>query len=168
MPATPVAGVSDDALSLKNLMDGVLEQLVARFNYHNVPLPSKQYWKFGPAVLDCEQLVLSVAQVYLGLPGDPIAQPVRCPSPRSVVFNAVLTRCVPEPDARGNEPPAAKQQEWANISAVDAWTLLDAVAVLDQWDDIGAYGLGVACTVDVPEPLGGYQAVVATFTVAIP
>ena len=168
MPATPVSSTSEEAQSLKVLMDGVLERLVDRFNHHNVPLPNKRYWKFGPAVLDCEQLVLSVAQIYIGMPGDPVPLPMRCNSPRSVVFNAVLVRCVPSPDARGNEPSADKQQEWANISAVDAWTLLDAVAFLDDWDAVGAFGLGVSCTVDVGEPMGGFQPTVATFTMAIP
>lgn len=168
MPATPVSGVSSDALSLKNLMDGVLERLVDRLNHHNVPLPNKRYWKVGAPVIDCEQLVLSVAQMYIGLPGDPASEPMRCNSPRSVVFRAVLARCLPSPDNRGNEPTAEKQQEYANIQAVDAWALLDAVAFLDDWDAVGAFGLGVIATIDIEDPQGGFQSVVATFTMAIP
>lgn len=168
MPATPVTGVSSDALSLKNLLDGVLQHIVDRFDHHNVPLPNKRYWKFGAPVVDCEQLVLSVVQSYIGLPGQPASEPMRCNSPRSVVFRAVLVRCVPEPDARGNEPTAQKQQEYAAISAVDAWTLLDAVAYLDVWDGLGNFGMGVMGTIDVEDPQGGFQPVVATFTMAIP
>jgi hypothetical protein len=168
MPAISVVGVSADALSLKDHMDGVLSHLVDRFNFHNVPLPSKQYWKIGAPVIDCEQLVLSVGQVYIGLPGDPASEPMRSSSPRSVVFRAVLARCVPQPDARGNEPTPAKQQEWAEIQAVDSWTLLDAVAFLDDWDAVGAFGLGVIATIDVEDPQGGFQSIVATFTMAIP
>ena len=168
MPAIPVSGVSDEALSLKVLLDGVLQHIVDRFDYHNVPLPTKRYWKFGAPVVDCEQLVLSVVQSYIGLPGQPASEPMRSNSPRSVVFRAVLVRCLPEPDSRGNEPAASKQQEYANISAVDAWTLLDAVAHLDTWDSLDAFGLGVMATVDIEDPQGGFQPVIATFTMAIP
>lgn len=168
MPATPVTGVAADALSLKNLLDGVLQHLTDHFNTLNVPLPNKRYWKFGAPVVDCEQLVLSVVQMYIGDPGDPSSAPQRANATRSVVFRAVLVRCVPEPDARGNEPSAERQQTYAAISAVDAWTMLDAVAHLDTWDSLGAFGMGVIATIDVEDPMGGFQPIVATFTMAIP
>lgn len=168
MAITSVAGVSDEALSLKEFMDGVLTRLVDRFDHHNVPIPSKQYWKVGAPVIDCEQLVLSVSQMYIGLPGTPVNGPMRCNSPRSVVFNAMLARKVPIVDGRGIEPSAAKQQEAANISAVDTWVLLDAVANLDNWEAVGAFGLGVAATVEADEPQGGLQIIRANFAIAVP
>lgn len=168
MPITSVAGVSEEALSLKTFMDGVLGRLVDRFNYHNVSLPSKQYWKVGAPVIDCEQLVLSTSQMYIGLPGDPVSGPMRCNSPRSVVFNAIIARQIPVVDGRGHEPSAAIQQQAAEISAVDTWVLLDAVANLDNWEAVGAFGLGVAATVDADEPQGGLQIVRANFAIAVP
>lgn len=168
MPITPVTGVSSDALSLKNLMDAVLERLVDRFDYHNVPLPTKRYWKVGSPIIDCEQLVLAVGQIYIGKPGSPAQEPMRCNSPRSVTFRAFLARQIPVPDNRGNEPSASKQQEGSEILSVDAWVLLDAVAHLDGWDVVDAFGMGVIGSVDVEEPQGGYQVLTATFTMAIP
>lgn len=168
MPITSVAGVSDDALSLKNLMDGLLTYLVDRFDHHNVLLPSKQYWKVGAPVIDCEQLVISAYQVYLGPPGQQLPQPVRGNAPRTALVRAMLARSIPQPDNRGAEPTPAKQQEGAEISAVDMWVLLDAVNYLDSWDAIGAFGLGVTAAVEVEEPSGGLQVVTATFEVAIP
>lgn len=168
MPITSVAGVSDNALSLKVFMDEALKRIVDRFDYHNVPLPTKRYWKVGAAVIDCEQLVLSVDSMFLGSPGNELQQPVRCNSPRSVTFRAMIARQIPTPDNRGNEPSAAKQQEGSEILAVDMWTLLDAVSMLDQWDAIGAFGLGVSVDVQFEEPQGGFQVITATFTSAVP
>lgn len=168
MAITSVAGVSDDALSLKNFMDAVIDRLVDRFDYHNVPLPTKRYWKVGAPVIDCEQLVLSVDSMFLGNPGNEMQQPVRCNSPRSVTFRAMIARQIPTPDNRGNEPSGSKQQEASEILAVDMWTLLDAVAHLDGWDVVGAFGLGVIGNVEFEEPQGGYQVITATFSVAVP
>lgn len=168
MPITSVAGVSDAGKSLKTLMDAVLERLQDRFDYHNVTLPAKKYWKVGAPVIDCEQLVLSVAQLYIGPPGNPVPQPMRCNSPRSVVFRAMIAREIPIVDGRGHEPAAAIQQAASEVSAVDAWVLLDAVAHLDGWDVVDAFGMGVVANIDVEEPQGGLQVVTATFAMAIP
>ena len=168
MAITSVAGVSDDALSLKNLMDGVLDRLVDRFNYHNVPLPSKQYWKVGAPVIDCEQLVLSADSMFIGNPGNALPMPHRGSAPRSVTFRAMIARQIPAPDNRGNEPSASVQQQGSEILAVDMWVLLDAVYHLDAWDTVHAFGLGVSGEVQFEEPQGGYQVVTATFTIAVP
>ena len=168
MAITSVAGVSDDALSLKTLMDGVLQRLVDRFDHHNVPLPTKRYWKVGSPVIDCEQLVLSLSQIYLGPPGQQLPQPVRCNAPRTAVFTAMIARNYPQPDNRGTEPTAAKQQEGSAISTVDMWVLLDAVNFLDAWDAVGAFGMGVVGVINVDEPQGGIQVVRAEFSIAVP
>jgi hypothetical protein len=168
MPITSVAGVSTNALSLKNLMDGVVDRLTDRFNYHNVTLPSKIYWKVGAPVIDCEQLVLSVDSMFLGPPGNALPQPVRSNAPRSVVFRAMIARQIPVVDGRGYEPSGAVQQEASEILAVDMWVLLDSVAYLDAWDAVGAFGLGVVADVQFEEPQGGYQVITATFTMAVP
>lgn len=168
MAITSVAGVSEAALSLKVFMDEALTRIVDRYDYHNVPLPTKQYWKVGAPVIDCEQLVLSTSEMFIGTPSGPFQQPHRGNAPRSATFNAMIARQIPLPDARGNEPSAAKQQEGSEILAVDMWVMLDCVATLDQWDAIAAFGLGVAATVQFEEPQGGFQVVTATFTVAVP
>lgn len=168
MPITSVAGVSDAALSLKVFMDEALVRIVDRYDYHNVPLPNKRYWKVGAPVIDCEQLVLSVSEMYIGTPSGALPQPHRGNAPRSATFRVMIARQIPMPDTRGNEPSGAKQQEGSEILAVDMWVLLDCVATLDQWDAVGAFGLGVAANVEFEEPQGGFQVVTATFTVSVP
>ena len=168
MPIISVDTVSTNAKSLKVLMDEALDRIIGRFDYHNVPLPTKRYWMVGQPVIDCEQLVLSVGQLYIGSPGDEARDPMRSNSPRSVVFRVTLARSVPTVDNRGASPTTEKIQAGSEISAVDAWTLLDAVAFLDQWDAYGGFGLGVIATVDVDDPSGGIQSITSTFTMAIP
>ena len=168
MPITSIAGVSSDALSLKVLMDGVLERLIEQYDRHNTPLPIKRYWKVGAPVIDCEQLVLSVDSATVGLVANPLPQAYRGSAPRTTTFRAYVARQIPMPDAKGNEPSAAKQQEGSEILAVDMWVLLDAIRYLDAWDASAAFGLGVSCNVQFEEPQGGYQVITATYTMAIP
>ena len=168
MPITSITGVSEDSLSLKVLLDQVLEVIVDRYAYHAVTLPTRQYWTMGQEAIDCEQLVLSFQQLYIGPPGDEAASPQRCNSPRSAVFKATIAREIPTANGRGHAPAEDKIQDAAYISAVDAWVLLDCVAFLDQWEVTGAFGLGVIGTVDAESPEGGFQTVTATFTIAVP
>jgi hypothetical protein len=168
MPITSITGASSDALSLKNLLDDVLQVIVDRYAHHGVTLPARQYWIAGQEALDCEQLVVSFQQLYIGPPGDEATKPQRSNSPRSVVLKATIAREIPTINGRGHIPTGDKIQEGSNIAAVDAWVLLDCVAFLDQWENTGAFGLGVIGTVDIENPEGGFQAVTATFTIAVP
>jgi hypothetical protein len=168
MPITSITGVSQDSLSLKVLLDEVLQVIVDRYAHHAVTLPTRQYWTMGQEAIDCEQLVISFQQLYIGPPGDAATSPQRCHSPRSTVLRATIAREIPTANGRGQIPTEEKIQEAAYISAVDAWVLLDCVAFLDQWEATGAFGLGVIGTVDAESPEGGFQTVTATFTIAVP
>ena len=70
MSTTTIADVSSDALSLKNMMDGILLRIETVFQSYNVPLPSRRYWTMGEVAVDCEQVVVNFLQMYLGTPGD--------------------------------------------------------------------------------------------------
>jgi hypothetical protein len=168
MPITSIAGASSDSQSLKNLLDAILDVIVDRFTHHGVTLPARQYWTAGQEAVDCEQLVVSFQQLYIGPPGDEATKPQRSNSPRSTVVRATLAREIPTTNGRGLIPAGDKIQEGSQIAAVDAWVLLDAVSYLDQWEDTGSFGLGVIATVDIDPPQGGFQTVTATFTIAVP
>ena len=168
MPITSIAGASADSQSLKNLLDDILQVVVDRYAHHSVTLPSRQYWMAGQEAFDCEQLVVSFQQLYIGPPGDEATAPQRCNSPRSAVLKATVVREIPTSSGKGLVPASDKLEQGSYIAAVDAWVLLDCVAFLDQWEATGAFGLGVIGTVDIPSPEGGFQAVSATFTIAVP
>ena len=87
-----VSSVDPDALSLKNMMDQVLEKVTSVFTSYGVPLPVRCYWTMGDPAIDCEQLVVSFVQVYLGMPGDQAATPQRCHMPRTAVLTISIAR----------------------------------------------------------------------------
>lgn len=167
MPIIDITNVSDDALDLKELLEGVLERVVTIFQSYNVPLPTRQYWSMGQPAIDCEQLVVSFIQMYLGPPGDQASTPQRCNMPRTAVMTISLAREAPVVGQNGRPPEASKIQLAAEISAVDAWVLMQSTNLLDMWEE-GGYGVGVIATVDAPSSEGGFQVVNMQITMAIP
>lgn len=161
------ASVSSDAKNLSNLLSGVLSRVVNSYASYNMPLPSRQYFTMGEAALDCEQLVVSFVQAYVGSPGDEANQPRRCNDPRSASLNIIVTRAIPVVGQGGRPPSAETIQSASEIIAYDAYILLDSAANFDTWDD-GGFGLGVIATVESRTAEGGLQSTVLTVTTAIP
>lgn len=153
--------------SLADLLGGVLERVIGGYAQAGVELPERRYWTLGTPAADCEQVVVSFVQAYIGPPGDEAGSPQRCTSPRSANMNVQVIRCIPTMGARGRAPSEAAIQGASEQLAIDAWLLLDLAGDLDMWDPIGP-GLGVIATVETGEPQGGFQAVTLNITMAIP
>jgi hypothetical protein len=166
---TPInkAAVDSDAKNLANLMQEVLDRVVAAYASYSMPLPSRQYWTMGMPAVDCEQVVVSFVQMYVGAPGDEATQPRRCSDPRSATLNVSVSRQVPVVGQNGRPPSADNIESYAEIAAYDAWILLESAAQLDAWEQ-GSFGLGVIATVEVQTPEGGYQTAMLTITMAVP
>jgi hypothetical protein len=160
-------GVLEDATNLRDMMDGILERVETVFQSYNVELPVRRYWAIGQPAIDCEQLVVSFLQMYLGAPGDEATSPQRCHVPRSAVVTISIARAVPIVSAGGRPPTPEKIQQSSATSAIDAWVLMDAVKLFDMWDGSG-YGLGVIATVEITPPEGGFQSVTMNLTLAVP
>jgi hypothetical protein len=167
--ATPIniTDVSADALRLKEMMDGVLERIQNVFQSYNVPLPSRQYWTMGTPAIDCEQLVVSFTQMYLGAPGDQTNGPQRCYVPRTATVEIMIAREVAVSGMNGRAPSAESIQKSSWMSAVDSWVLMDSLNSFDMWDETG-YGLGVVATLETAGFEGGYNAVILQLTLAVP
>jgi len=162
-----LADVSVDALHLKNMMDGVIERVCSIYQSYNVPLPNKKYWTMGTPVIDCEQVVASFSQLYLGAPGDQASEPQRCNVPRTVTMTVSIARSFPTSGQNGRPPSAETIEKASSLSAIDAWILIESVRLFDMWDD-STFGPGVIATVDVAEPTGGIQLVNMQLTMAVP
>lgn len=161
--------VDDNALSLVKMMDRILARVQGGFEQAGVVLPDRQYWTLGTPAADCEQLVVSFNQAYIGGPGDEAQEPRKCDSPRSAQLSIQILRCVPTSDSKGRSPSGEKIQAASVAQAIDAWVLLDIAAHLDTWDeDLPGFGLGVIATVDAGEAAGGYQGPTLNLAVAIP
>ena len=167
MAIVDISGVSAGALNLKNLMDGVLEKTVEVFEEYNVPIPSRQFWTVGEPAIDCEQLVVSFIQTYLGLPGNQASEPQRCQSPRSVVLTISISREIPVVGVNGKAPTGDKIEEASRIAVVDAWMFMELINKLDQWEP-GEFGLGVIATADSSGFDGGFQTTAMQLTMVVP
>lgn len=167
MATIDVLGVDEDALNLKEMLDGVLARVEATFQSYNVSLPSRRYWTMGRPAIDCEQVTVSLVQMYLGAPGAQVSLPQRCNVPRSATLNVSISRETPVVGANGRPPSADKIEQAGMWTAIDAWVLMQSINQLDQWDETG-YGVGVIATLDTPEPEGGFQTVTLQITMAVP
>jgi hypothetical protein len=167
MAIVNIDNVSASALNLKNLMDGVLEKTIEVFEEYNVPLPSRQFWTVGEPAIDCEQLVVSFIQTYLGLPGNQASEPQRCQSPRSVVLTISISREIPVVGINGKAPTGDKIEEASRIAVIDAWMFMELINKLDQWEP-GEFGLGVIATADSSGFDGGFQTTAMQLTMVVP
>lgn len=167
MPIVDITDVDDEALNIIELMNGVLQRVVNTFNSYNVPVPARQYWTVGQQAIDCEQLTVTLIQIYLGAPGDEASSPQRCNQPRTAVMTVSLSREIPVVGQNGRPPSADKLEQAAQISAIDGYVLMQSLNLLDMWEE-GGFGVGVIATVDYPTPEGGFQTVNMQLTMAIP
>ena len=161
------ATVSNDAKNLATLMQNVLNAVIDTYTSYTMPLPGRRYWTLGTPSVDCEQVVVSMLQMYIGSPGDEAPVPRRCNDPRSVTLIVQVSREVPTVGTNGRAPSGDAIQDGSEISAYDAWILLDSARLLDQWDPAN-FGLGVIATVETSSPEGGFQTVSMTITMAVP
>lgn len=162
-----LTGVSEDAVNLRDMMQGVLERVQSVFQSYNVELPARQYWMMGQQAIDCEQLVIVFQQLYLGPPGAQVGDPQRCHVPRSATITIALSRATPITQQNGRPPTPERIEAASEVLAIDSWVLMESVNQLDQWDETG-YGVGVIATLDVSPPEGGFQTTSMTVTMAVP
>lgn len=157
--------IETEAMRLRDNMNRVLETVVSVFESYNVPLPSRRYWTFGIPAVDCEQVVVSFVQTYLGRPGDQASEPRNCNEPRSFVVSISISR--KQTLNKNGNPPTAEQiiadGEW---QAVDTWTLMEAIQQFDTWNGYGR-GLGVIATTMAEQPQGGYYTTTMQLTLGV-
>jgi hypothetical protein len=162
-----ITGATDDAMNLTDMMDGVLDRVEAVFQSYNISLPNRRYWMIGMPAIDCEQVVVSFLQLYLGPPGAEVSQPQRCNVPRSATIAIHISREVAVVGVNGRPPSPEKIQQTSARSTIDSWVLMQTVREFDMWDGTG-YGLGVVATLDASGPEGGFQTVTLNVTMAVP
>lgn len=147
MDPTLVTAASDKA-------QAILDAVVAAFGQQGVALPDRRYLHIGQAAHDCEQLVVSFEQMYIGTPGDQAQLPQKCDAPWSVVFSVQLVRCVPGVGRAGAAPTEADLTTNAVTMMQDAAILFDAgLHAVDDWN-------GILSDITVTDPQGKMQAIV--------
>ncbi len=153
---------STDAKSIVTLGQGLLDAVVSYYGSETITLPERRYLTLGTPANDCEQVVVSWQQAYLGLPGDEASTPQQCDQVKTAVFSVQLCRSMPVVSDSGKSPAAATIQTASEQLLIDAYVLMDAVAHYDP------YGLGVIVTTDVVEVSGGLGCIQVQTVLAIP
>lgn len=159
--------VSEDAKALSHFMQEILDRVVNVYESYSMPIPERAYWTMGDPAVDCEQLVVSFVQLYLGAPGDEAMEPKRCRDPRSATVRIMIARKVPVVGQSGKAPSHEAIQNYSELCSYDAWCLMESAAALDPWDN-AEFGLGIISTVEAGEPQGGFQTTTMTLTAAVP
>lgn len=156
-------------LSIGELMDDVLETVNAVFQQANIALPQRQYLYMGDrgeTVHDCEQVTVSLGQVYSGAPGNQEAIPSRCDDPRSAVIYVEIVRCVPDKLVQRGGRAVAPAPEAMTLNAkaqgIDLMLLMDAGLI------VGEKFLNALATAAAGPSSGGYQAMILEVTLGIP
>lgn len=149
-------------LYLVTFVEHCFNAVVQTFDEHNVALPERRYWTIGAAAADCEQMVVSVLQVFWGNPGIPPTEPVRCNQPRSITLGVQILRDAAVAGPRSSSGPTAEAiMSKAIAPLVDTEILMEAVGTWDRT------GIGVVSTFDALDAEGGLQGVVGTVTVSL-
>lgn len=160
----------DESAGVVVLLHDILAAVQACYASAGVELPERQIVAASPQPVDCDQLVVSFGQMYLGFPGDEAQQPVPCDTAMTVVAEVALARCVARPTTmRGTMKPPTPLAlaNSAELVLRDAFLLLSCGRFMDFWDPLGP-SMGVIATVDVGEPTGGYQTTTLSITGALP
>ncbi len=152
---------SDVDLSLVSMAQALLDGVVDGYGARGITLPERRYWTLGTPANDCEQVVVSWQQVYLGTPGDEASSPLTCDSPRSGVFTVQLCRDMPVVSESGKAPSPEAIQAASRCLLLDAYVLLDILANIDP------LGMGVIVTGDVVEVSGGLGCVQVQTVLAV-
>lgn len=168
MTIANITGVNEDAKNLSNFLQEVLNRVINVYDSYNMPLPARRYYTMGTPVVDCEQICVSFIQMYVGSPGDEATEPRRCNDPRSATISIQVARSVPITQQNGEAPRADDIQAASEVSALDAWILIESINDFDAWAGNGPFGLGVIATVDADPPEGGFQTTRLTLTMAVP
>lgn len=158
-------GINEDALDLKKHMERLLETVVSVYEQQGVPLPDRKYWQIGTPPEDCAQVVVSLLQIYLGMPGDQAADIQPCNGPVTAVVNIHITRDYPV--GEGGQPNSTQAiTDAASWGAVDSWVLMKAMKEFDK-NEFEQPGFGAIATIAGRPAAGGLQTTVLNLSTAV-
>lgn len=154
---------------LDRKMKEIRSTIVSLFASAGVTLPVRQYTTTGgdaTVPYDCEQLTVTVGQIYLGMPGEPSFQPTGCMLNMSGDFIVELVRCAPiaAPSKRNPDkivaPTVEEMQAATLIRAIDAQILLEAAYAVPSTQ-------GVVASIEFAGANGAMQAVIMRLSCSI-
>lgn len=145
------------------IMENIVDSIVQVYTDAEESVPDRHVLSVGLAPHDCEQINVSLDQLYIGGPGDQAEQPMRCEAPRTVSFTVQIVRCIPTPVSRAASVTPEAQGLSTQQLATDFWLLLEGLMAAEAVQFLGALA-----DVTASPPSGAYQAVQSSFVVGIP
>lgn len=148
------------------VMDSIMNSVEESFEVHGIDLPPLRYLTFAQPAHDCEQVTVTMIQMYLGTPGEQAENPQPCNGATTGVFQVEVVRCVDDGVTqnlrRGGStaPDSETISEYARLRTRDAWALLKVPQHLADYNQAIA-------DVAVTEAQGKYQAVILNLVVQI-
>ena len=164
-----LATMDPEATELVGFLDRVLERVESVYQSYNVPLPNRRYWTIGSgqAPWDCDQVVVMLQTLNLGVPGDQsVATAQNCNSPTTATISISVVRPAATSGKSGAPPSPEKIHDHAIAPAVDAWVLHRSLESLDQYED-GSPGRGVIASTRMLQAQGGYHGVEILISVVV-
>lgn len=147
-------------LDLSTLAHDLLASVVGRLTAAGIVLPTRRYVWVGAVAVDCEQVVVSYEQSFLGLPGLQDASAIQCSVLRSAQFAISIIRCVPSPDRSGTPPSVESLDAVATVMLTDALELMRQVVTGYRDRDFSSTCDSMSILNVVPVgPSGGYGGV---------
>lgn len=150
----------------------ILETVNATFEEAGVQLPTVQLVTLGgngATAHLCEQLSVSVEQMYSGTPGDQAQNPVRCDAPRSTSFAVELVRGTPTGMVKGRSTPMTVPDDAAQQTSVafDRMLDMDLLMTAGMNSCAGTWFQTGIVDVSAAPPSGGFQALVMSITTVV-
>jgi hypothetical protein len=144
-------------------MQNIVDSIVQVYQDANVAVPDRHILSVGTTPHDCEQINVSLEQLYIGAPGDQAEQPMRCDAPRTVGLTVQLVRCIPTPTGRGQAPNPARMSLSTEQLTADFWLLMEGIMASEAVEYLGAL-----VDIDASPPSGAYQAIQANVVIGVP
>lgn len=145
------------------IMQSIVDSIEQVYQDEDESLPERHVLSVGLAPHDCEQVNVSLDQLYIGSPGDQAEQPMQCEAPRTVAFTVQIVRCIPTPKSRTSAVTPEQQGLSTQQLATDFWLLLEGLMVAEP-----VRAFGALADITASPPSGGYQATQASFVVGVP
>lgn len=148
---------------IHGVMQNIVDSIVQVYQDAEVSVPDRHVLSVGVAPHDCEQINVSLEQLYIGGPGDEAEQPMRCDAPRTVGLTVQIVRCIPTPSGRGHSVTPEAQSLSVGVLAADFWLLMEGIMAAESVNFLGAL-----VDISASPPSGAFQAVQANVVVGIP
>lgn len=112
---------------LYELAEDILTASEGVLTDNGVTLPSRRAIWPGEIVDECDQLAVTLSQIYSGSPGNPVADPERGGYVRTAQYIIRIVRCLESLDEQGRGPSDEEINADSLVAYTDIWVLFQGL-----------------------------------------